>query len=65
LTVTAHAAGELLATHVLPARGDFECAQQVPAGDEVLLEFAVDRALPPDATDSRERALLVRDIEIG
>jgi hypothetical protein len=31
----------------------------------VLVEFDVDRALPPDATDARERAIIVRSVELG
>jgi SAM-dependent methyltransferase len=65
LTLTAAVAGEPIAVHTLPAPGDYECAQQLPPGEEVIVTFEVDRALPPDATDARERALLVRDIEIG
>jgi hypothetical protein len=37
----------------------------VPEGDEVLVEFEVDGCLPPDATDGRERAILVKGIEVG
>ncbi len=65
LTLTAGVAGQLIAAHVISEAGDFICAQQIPPGAEVLVEFEVDRALAPDATDSRERAILVRDIEIG
>jgi SAM-dependent methyltransferase len=65
LTLTARVAGEVIATHELPAPGDYECAQHIPAGTEVLVEFEVDHALLPDATDGRERAILVRDIEVG
>ena len=65
LTLTARVAGEVIATHELPAPGDYECAQHIPAGPEVIVEFEVDRALMPDATDGRERAIAVRDIEIG
>jgi hypothetical protein len=65
LTLTAHAAGELLATHVLPTSGSYQCAQNVPARNEVLLEFELDRAVPPDSSDARERGILVREIEIG
>ena len=36
-----------------------------PPGDEVLVEFELDRALAPDATDARERAIIVRAIELG
>jgi hypothetical protein len=65
LTLTAHAAGALLATHTLTGPGDFECAQKLPPGAEVLVEFEVDRALAPDAIDARERAILVRAVELG
>jgi tRNA (mo5U34)-methyltransferase len=65
LTLTASMAGETIATHMIPAPGDYEFAQHAPAGDQVLLTFEVDGALPPDAADSRERALVVREIEIG
>jgi SAM-dependent methyltransferase len=65
LTLTARTAGALLATHTLTQPGDYECAQQIPPGAEVLVEFQLDRALPPDATDSRERAIIVRAIELG
>jgi hypothetical protein len=37
----------------------------VPPGAEVLVEFELDRALSPDATDGRERAIVVRGIELG
>jgi tRNA (mo5U34)-methyltransferase len=65
LTLTANAAGAVIATHTLTHPGDYECAQLIPLGDEVLVEFELDRALPPDATDGRERAILVRAIELG
>jgi hypothetical protein len=65
LTLTARVAGQVIATHEFPAPGDYECAQHLPPGAEVLLEFETDRALPPDAKDGRERAILVRAIEIG
>jgi hypothetical protein len=65
LTLTAHAAGEFLATHTLTHSGDFDCVQTLPAGAEVLIEFDVDRALPGDATDGRERAIIVRAIDLG
>jgi hypothetical protein len=65
LTLTASAAGAVIATHTLTHPGDYECAQLIPAGDEVLVEFELDRALPADATDGRERAILVRAIDLG
>jgi hypothetical protein len=65
LTLTAHAAGALLATHTLSHPADFDCVQNLPPGAEVLIEFDVDRAIPPDATDARERAIIVRGVELG
>jgi hypothetical protein len=65
LTLTARVEGIAIAAHTLTRPGDFECAQIVPPGAEVLVEFEVDRALPPDATDGRQRAILVRGIELG
>uniref|UniRef100_Q01Y78 Methyltransferase type 12 n=1 Tax=Solibacter usitatus (strain Ellin6076) TaxID=234267 RepID=Q01Y78_SOLUE len=65
LILTARVACDVIATHELPAPGDYECAQHIPPGPEVLLEFELGHALPPDAKDGRERGILVRDIEIG
>jgi tRNA (mo5U34)-methyltransferase len=65
LSLTARAAGALIATHAITAHGDSEYAQHVPPGAEVLVEFELDRALPPDSTDARERAIIVRAIELG
>jgi hypothetical protein len=65
LTLTANAGGAVIATHSLTHAGEYECAQVIPAGEEVLVEFEVDRALEADATDGRERAILVRGIEVG
>jgi len=65
LTLTARAAGAVIATHTITRPGDFECAQLVPPGAEVLVEFELDRALSPDATDARERAIIVRGVELG
>jgi tRNA (mo5U34)-methyltransferase len=65
LTLTARVGGTAIASHTLTGPGDFECPQIVPPGAEVLVEFETDRALSPDATDGRERAILVRGIELG
>lgn len=65
LTLTARAEGAVIATHTLTRSGDFECAQHIPPGDEVLVEFELDGALPPDNADARERAIIVRGIELG
>jgi len=65
LALTASAAGSVLATHTFTQCGDFECAQQTPPGTEVLVESELDRAPPPDTTDSRERAIIVRAIDLG
>ena len=65
LSLTARVDGSTLATHTFTQPGDSECAQLLPPGAEVLVEFEADGALCPDATDGRERAILVRAIEIG
>jgi SAM-dependent methyltransferase len=65
LSLTARVAGSTLAIHTLTCPGDSECAQLLPPGAEVLVEFEADGALSPDATDRRERAILVRAIELG
>ena len=65
LTLTARTGGDLLATHTLTRAGDFDCVQNLPPGAEVIVEFEVDRALPPDTTDARERAIIVRSVELG
>ena len=65
LSLTARVAGSTLATHTFTRPGDSECAQLLPPGAEVLVEFEADRALSPDAADGRERAILVRAIELG
>ena len=65
LTLTARVGGSVIATHTFIQPGDAECAQLLPPGAEVLVEFEADRALSPDAADGRERAILVRAIELG
>ena len=64
LTLTARADGEVIATHKITRSGDSECAQMLPPGGEVLVEFDLDRALAPDATDGRERGIIVGAIEL-
>jgi tRNA (mo5U34)-methyltransferase len=65
ITLTARVEGATIGTHALAVTGDFECAQHVPPGDEVLVEFELDRALWPDAMDGRERGVIVRGVEVG
>jgi SAM-dependent methyltransferase len=48
--------------HVLERPGDHECVFDVSEGD---VEFELDRALPPDARDGRERGIVVRAVEVG
>ena len=55
LTLTAHAAGELLATHTLTQPGDFDCVQILPPGAEVLVEFER-RSSPRSRRHRRPRA---------
>ncbi len=47
---------------VLPAPGDYPVAIRVDAG---ILEFEVDPCLAPDSTDSRDRGLIVRGVDIS
>jgi hypothetical protein len=65
LTLTASVGGVPIAAHTLDRPGNYECAQMTPAGEEVLVEFSLDRALPADAQDDRERGIVVRAIEVG
>ena len=65
LTLTARAGGAVIATHTLTRPGDFECAQQVPPGAEVAGGVRTRSSPPPDATDARERAIIVRAVELG
>lgn len=65
LTMTVRVQGEGIATHTLTEAGDFECAQRVPDGKEVTVEFELNRALPPDDRDGRERGIVVRGVEVG
>jgi hypothetical protein len=48
--------------HVLDRPGDHECVFDVPEGD---VEFELDRALPPDGRDGRERGIVVRGVEVA
>jgi hypothetical protein len=44
--------------------GDFECAFPVSKSvGEQTVEFMLDRVLPPDAHDGRERGIVVRGVE--
>jgi len=47
--------------HVLAHHGKHECAFAVSEG---VVEFELDRALPGDAVDGRERGILVQGVEI-
>ena len=65
LTLTASVNGMPLATYPMPQTGDYEFVLRIPATDrETLVEFELDRALAPDATDNRERGIIVRDVEV-
>lgn len=65
LELTARVGGETIATHTISRAGEGECAQMVPAGEEVLVEFELDRALMGDETDGRERGVIVRAVDVG
>ena len=52
-------------THKLPKTGDYDFDFPLKTStEEQLVHFEVDRALEPDALDHRERALIVRDVEV-
>jgi len=65
LTLTVCAGVEVIATHEITQAGDTECAQMLPAGESLLVEFELDHALEADATDGRERGIIVRAIDLG
>jgi tRNA (mo5U34)-methyltransferase len=65
LTLTASVGGAIIATHRFDSPGNYECAQTIPAGEEVLVEFSLDYALAAEAADQRERGIVVRGIEVG
>jgi SAM-dependent methyltransferase len=50
------------ARYVLDRLGDHECMFEVSDGP---VEFELDRALPPDDRDGRERGIVVRAVEVG
>jgi SAM-dependent methyltransferase len=61
LPVTLAAAGS---SHMFDHSGDFECEFPVSkSGGEQTVEFSLDRVLPPDARDGRERGIVVRSVE--
>jgi tRNA (mo5U34)-methyltransferase len=65
LTLTASVGGATIATHGFEAPGEYECAQMVPAGEDVLVEFSLDHVLEAEDTDRRDRGIVVRAIELG
>ncbi|MEO8593804.1 MAG: methyltransferase domain-containing protein [Candidatus Solibacter sp.] len=65
VTLTAHVGETEIGHHILAHAGAYECAQMTPQGGPVRIDFAVDRVLPPDAEDGRERGLVVLGVEIG
>ena len=50
--------------HTLPRPGDYGLEFAVPAGAREIA-FELDRALPPDDRDNRERGLIVREVTAG
>ena len=53
------------ASHVLSRRGDHECVFTLPdAAEERVIEFEVNRVLPPDEQDGRERGIVVRAVDV-
>jgi SAM-dependent methyltransferase len=48
--------------HVLDEAGDHECTFPLSGSD---VQFELDRALPPDDRDGRERGIVVREVEVS
>ena len=69
VTVSATAGGRVLKPETYSQPGDYVYARDVPAavlsGDGVLLEFAVDKALPISGGDVRELALIATEIGLA
>jgi len=66
VTLRALANGQPLAPERFLSPGLYEYRRKlpVPAGEsDVRIDFSLDRALPPDAADSRERGIIVRAAE--
>jgi tRNA (mo5U34)-methyltransferase len=68
ITIQAAANGVALDAETYHEPGEFAYIQTIPAaaatGDLALVDFTLDRALPPDETDNRERGIVVSFIGI-
>ncbi len=62
LAITARAEGSVVARREFPSAGDYDFAIPVKPG---VIEFEAAKALPPDASDGRERGLIVRAVELS
>jgi hypothetical protein len=68
VTVSARLAGAPLSPQTYDRPGEHVYRRQVPAAvlteDEVVVEFELDKALPPDASDHRELGLIARSLQL-
>ena len=68
VTVSARLAGALLSPQTYDRPGEHVYRRQVPTAvlteDEVVVEFELDKALPPDASDHRELGLIARSLQL-
>lgn len=67
LRIEAFSSGQLLSRYQLHVSGEHSWVLEVPHpanSDSVQVDFRVNRALPPDEQDRRERALIVGDCRV-
>ena len=66
VTVSATVGGRVLKPETYAQAGDYVYSRDVPAavlsGDGVLVEFTIDKALPPSGGDARELALVATGV---
>lgn len=66
VTLSAEAGGVALPPETFSQAGNYEYAREVPAGafkgDRIVVDFALDKALPPGDVDKRELGLIVTTV---
>jgi hypothetical protein len=64
LTLAASVNGEALEEALLETAGLFNYVRELKAAGELEIRFRLDKALPPDADDDRERGIIVAAIAV-
>jgi hypothetical protein len=64
ITLSATVDGQPLLPAVYDSAGLFHYVREIVATGDVEVRFTLDRALPPDENDSRERGIIVAAIAI-